>query len=89
MRERFLIALAVTGGAYAIAFVSPAWTPSTKRQSPRGGGLLNAQTLTLDAASYMIPHPEKAAKGRYAKVCTAMIVARWRGWLQLDAGNVS
>lgn len=61
MRERFFVALAVTGGAYAIAFVNPSWVSSTKRSSSRQYG--GAQTLALDIDSYMIPHPDKAATG--------------------------
>lgn len=68
MRERFFVALAVTGGAYAIAFINPSLVSSAKRDpssSRRQPGLKSndAHTLTLDVASYMIPHPDKASTG--------------------------
>lgn len=48
-----------------MAFVNSGWVASTRGDptSSRGGRSLNAHTLALDVTSYMIPHPEKVARG--------------------------
>lgn len=65
MRKWIIIALAVTEGACSVAFVNSGWVASTRSDptSARRGRSLNAHTLALDVASYMIPHPEKVARG--------------------------
>lgn len=68
MKETLLVALFAAGGAYAIAFVNPGLVSSTKRDPfSRAWRGLNAHALTLDVASYMVPHPEKAAKGEFTE----------------------
>lgn len=73
MIERLLIVLAVTGGVRAIAFVNSGWVSSTSRRADpiasTGWRGLNAHTLALDVASYMIPHPEKVARGETFQRC--------------------
>lgn len=49
-----------------MAFVNSGWVASTRGDPTwsRGGRSLNAHTLALDVTSYMIPHPEKVARGK-------------------------